>query len=178
MQVGSADWARLGRAVLSARQLHTDPPGRTATPHLPPPQAPKACSIVLRGASKDVLNEVERNLHDAMGVARNVCIGAPHWGCWWPPGGGWGWCVSMEALPREQHSGRRAPHHMPHMCACPHPAWLLARPAQTRGWSPVVARWRWRCRTGWRHGRTRARWRAWSRRAGRRRGRELHAHLP
>lgn len=38
-------------------------------------QDPKACSIVLRGASKDVLNEVERNLHDAMGVARNVCIG-------------------------------------------------------------------------------------------------------
>jgi T-complex protein 1 subunit gamma len=26
-------------------------------------KAPKACSIVLRGASKDVLNEVERNLH-------------------------------------------------------------------------------------------------------------------
>lgn len=35
---------------------------------------PKACSIVLRGASKDVLNEVERNLHDAMGVARNVYV--------------------------------------------------------------------------------------------------------
>jgi T-complex protein 1 subunit gamma len=33
-----------------------------------------ACSIVLRGASKDVLNEIERNLHDAMGVARNVVI--------------------------------------------------------------------------------------------------------
>ena len=33
---------------------------------------PKACSVLLRGASKDVLNEVERNLHDAMGVARNV----------------------------------------------------------------------------------------------------------
>jgi T-complex protein 1 subunit gamma len=33
---------------------------------------PQACSIVLRGASKDVLNEIERNLHDAMGVARNV----------------------------------------------------------------------------------------------------------
>jgi T-complex protein 1 subunit gamma len=31
-----------------------------------------ACSILLRGASKDVLNEIERNLHDAMGVARNV----------------------------------------------------------------------------------------------------------
>jgi len=33
---------------------------------------PSACSILLRGASKDVLNEIERNLHDAMGVARNV----------------------------------------------------------------------------------------------------------
>lgn len=33
---------------------------------------PSACSIVLRGASKDVLNEIERNLHDALGVARNV----------------------------------------------------------------------------------------------------------
>lgn len=33
---------------------------------------PKACTIVLRGASKDILNEVDRNLQDAMGVARNV----------------------------------------------------------------------------------------------------------
>jgi T-complex protein 1 subunit gamma len=33
---------------------------------------PKACTILLRGGSKDVLNEVERNLHDAMNVARNV----------------------------------------------------------------------------------------------------------
>jgi T-complex protein 1 subunit gamma len=35
---------------------------------------PSACSIILRGASKDVLNEIERNLHDALGVARNVMI--------------------------------------------------------------------------------------------------------
>jgi len=35
---------------------------------------PKACSIVLRGASKDVLNEIERNLQDALGVARNVIV--------------------------------------------------------------------------------------------------------
>lgn len=33
---------------------------------------PKACTIILRGGSKDVLNEVERNLHDAMEVVRNV----------------------------------------------------------------------------------------------------------
>ncbi|RKO90983.1 chaperonin Cpn60/TCP-1 family [Blyttiomyces helicus] len=32
----------------------------------------KACTILLRGPSKDVLNEVERNLQDAMCVARNV----------------------------------------------------------------------------------------------------------
>ncbi|THY14525.1 t-complex protein 1 subunit gamma [Aureobasidium pullulans] len=35
-------------------------------------QNPKACTILLRGPSKDILNEIERNLQDAMGVARNV----------------------------------------------------------------------------------------------------------
>merc|ERR1711865_668176 len=35
---------------------------------------PKACTIVLRGASRDVLNEMERNLHDAFSVARNVIL--------------------------------------------------------------------------------------------------------
>jgi T-complex protein 1 subunit gamma len=35
-------------------------------------KSPKACTVLLRGPSKDVLNEIERNLHDAMGVARNV----------------------------------------------------------------------------------------------------------
>jgi len=35
-------------------------------------RTPKACTILLRGPSKDILNEIERNLHDAMGVARNV----------------------------------------------------------------------------------------------------------
>jgi T-complex protein 1 subunit gamma len=33
---------------------------------------PRACTILLRGPSKDILNEIERNLQDAMGVARNV----------------------------------------------------------------------------------------------------------
>jgi len=32
----------------------------------------KACTILLRGASKDVLNEIERNLQDALQVARTV----------------------------------------------------------------------------------------------------------
>ncbi|EPY31549.1 T-complex protein 1 subunit gamma [Strigomonas culicis] len=36
--------------------------------------AGSACSIVLRGASKDTLNEMERNLHDAMCVARNIIL--------------------------------------------------------------------------------------------------------
>lgn len=35
---------------------------------------PKACTILLRGASKDVLNEIERNLQDAICVARNVAL--------------------------------------------------------------------------------------------------------
>lgn len=34
----------------------------------------KACTLVLRGGSKDVLNEIERNLQDAMQVARNVLM--------------------------------------------------------------------------------------------------------
>ncbi|CDJ41292.1 TCP-1/cpn60 family chaperonin, putative [Eimeria tenella] len=33
-----------------------------------------ACTIVLRGGSKDVLNEVERNLQDALSVARNILL--------------------------------------------------------------------------------------------------------
>eukprot|EP01006_Ploeotia_vitrea_P012324 TRINITY_DN32706_c0_g1_i1.p1 TRINITY_DN32706_c0_g1~~TRINITY_DN32706_c0_g1_i1.p1 ORF type:complete len:553 (+),score=77.37 TRINITY_DN32706_c0_g1_i1:71-1660(+) len=35
-------------------------------------EEPKACTILLRGGGKDLLNEMERNLHDAMNVARNV----------------------------------------------------------------------------------------------------------
>jgi hypothetical protein len=40
-------------------------------------QDPKACTIVLRGASKDVLNEVERNLH----VSGNLSGGALQYEC-------------------------------------------------------------------------------------------------
>jgi len=35
---------------------------------------PKACTIILRGGSRDVLNEVERNLDDALQVARNIAL--------------------------------------------------------------------------------------------------------
>ena len=35
---------------------------------------PKACTVLLRGGSKDVLNEIERNLQDAMQVVRNVVL--------------------------------------------------------------------------------------------------------
>jgi len=34
--------------------------------------SPRACTILLRGPSKDILNEVDRNLADAMSVARNA----------------------------------------------------------------------------------------------------------
>lgn len=37
-------------------------------------QNPKACTILLRGASKDILKEVDRNLNDAMNVARNILV--------------------------------------------------------------------------------------------------------
>lgn len=35
---------------------------------------PKACTVLLRGPSKDILNEVERNLQDAMCVCRNIML--------------------------------------------------------------------------------------------------------
>jgi len=35
---------------------------------------PSACTILMRGASKDVLNEMERNLHDCLAVARNLMV--------------------------------------------------------------------------------------------------------
>lgn len=35
---------------------------------------PKACTIMLRGGSKDILNEIERNLSDALAVTRNVML--------------------------------------------------------------------------------------------------------
>ena len=35
---------------------------------------PQACTVLLRGASKDVLNEVERNLQDAMNVVRSIAL--------------------------------------------------------------------------------------------------------
>ncbi|KAM0688003.1 T-complex protein 1 subunit gamma [Conglomerata obtusa] len=35
---------------------------------------PKACSVVLRGPSKDIMNELERNFMDAIKVAKNVLV--------------------------------------------------------------------------------------------------------
>lgn len=46
-------------------------------------QDPQACTILLRGPSKDILNEIDRNLQDAMAVTRN-CILEPSLS----PGGG------------------------------------------------------------------------------------------
>ncbi|SBT49306.1 T-complex protein 1 subunit gamma, putative (CCT3) [Plasmodium ovale wallikeri] len=35
---------------------------------------PRACTILLRGSTKDVLNEIERNLNDGMNVAKNIIM--------------------------------------------------------------------------------------------------------
>lgn len=35
---------------------------------------PKACTILLRGPSKDILNEVDRNIQDALQVTRNILL--------------------------------------------------------------------------------------------------------
>lgn len=48
---------------------------------------PKACTVMLRGPSKDLLNEIERNIQDALCVARNILLEP-----FYLPGGG---CVEM-----------------------------------------------------------------------------------
>eukprot|EP01023_Acetabularia_acetabulum_P066809 TRINITY_DN9073_c0_g3_i1.p1 TRINITY_DN9073_c0_g3~~TRINITY_DN9073_c0_g3_i1.p1 ORF type:complete len:558 (-),score=112.74 TRINITY_DN9073_c0_g3_i1:300-1973(-) len=60
---------------------------------------PKACTIVLRGASKQILNEVERNLQDAMGVSRNIALDPRLL----PGGGAVEMAVSRSLSERAQH---------------------------------------------------------------------------
>jgi T-complex protein 1 subunit gamma len=62
---------------------------------------PRACSIILRGASKDVLNEIERNLQDALGVCRNVFLNPKV-----VPGGG---ALEMELACRLQAKAQTLP---------------------------------------------------------------------
>ncbi|KAG0169895.1 T-complex protein 1 subunit gamma [Apophysomyces sp. BC1034] len=64
-------------------QFHIDKIGDEYFTFLTKCQNPKACSIILRGPSKDIIAEVERNLQDAMCVARNVFFNASL-----APGGG------------------------------------------------------------------------------------------
>ncbi|KAJ1655555.1 T-complex protein 1 subunit gamma [Dispira simplex] len=53
-------------------QFHIEKIGDEYFTFLSKCQNPKACSIILRGPSKDILSEIDRNLQDAMSVARNV----------------------------------------------------------------------------------------------------------
>ena len=62
---------------------------------------PTACTILLRGASKDVLNEMERNLHDALGVARNLFVSPKL-----VPGGG---AIEMEISHRINEKSKTLP---------------------------------------------------------------------
>jgi len=59
---------------------------------------PKACTILLRGASKDVLNEMERNFQDAIAVARNIMLNPKL-----VPGGG---AIEMEVGQRLQEKAK------------------------------------------------------------------------
>ncbi|ORY72414.1 putative CCT3-chaperonin of the TCP1 ring complex [Leucosporidium creatinivorum] len=52
--------------------FHVDKLGDDYFTFLTKCKLPKACTILLRGPSKDVLHEIDRNLADAMAVARNV----------------------------------------------------------------------------------------------------------
>ncbi|KAF5283303.1 hypothetical protein FQR65_LT13982 [Abscondita terminalis] len=65
---------------------------------------PKACTIVLRGASKDVLNETERNLQDAMQVARNILLNPRLV----PGGGAIEMAVAHQLLQKATHGPYRA----------------------------------------------------------------------
>lgn len=53
-------------------KFHIDKLGDEYFTFLEECKSPKACTILLRGPSKDILNEIDRNLADAMSVARNV----------------------------------------------------------------------------------------------------------
>lgn len=62
-------------------------------------QDPHACTVLLRGPSKDILNEIERNLQDAMSVARNVFF-APRLA---PGGGATEMAVSVRLAEKAKH---------------------------------------------------------------------------
>lgn len=68
---------------------------------------PKACTILLRGPSKDILSEIDRNLTDAMSVARNVVFNPSL-----APGGGateMAISVALAQRAREMEGARGAP---------------------------------------------------------------------
>lgn len=54
--------------------MSPDPVGDEYFTYIYQCKQPKACTVLLRGGSKDVLNEMERNLLDAMNVARNIML--------------------------------------------------------------------------------------------------------
>uniref|UniRef100_A0A480VLG1 T-complex protein 1 subunit gamma n=1 Tax=Sus scrofa TaxID=9823 RepID=A0A480VLG1_PIG len=90
---------------------------------------PKACTILLRGASKEILSEVERNLQDAMQVCRNVLLDPQL-----VPGGGASEMAVAHALTEKSkamtaclhhsHSNIKSQSHLPpipQLMATPHP---------------------------------------------------------
>ena len=64
---------------------------------------PKACTVLLRGPSKDMLMEVERNLQDAMNVVRNVMMNPKLV----PGGGATGTAKKIKIKKKERQRRRR-----------------------------------------------------------------------
>lgn len=64
----------------------------------------QACTILLRGASKDILNETERNLQDALQVARNIYLNPRLV----PGGGAIEMAVAQRLLQKATHGPYRA----------------------------------------------------------------------
>ncbi|KZV95176.1 T-complex protein 1 [Exidia glandulosa HHB12029] len=70
--VNSTDYIREADVGTGCGLFHIEKLGDEYFTFLEECAAPKACTVLLRGPSKDILNEIDRNLQDAMAVARNA----------------------------------------------------------------------------------------------------------
>jgi len=94
-------------------------------------ESPKACTILVRGPSKDVLSEVERNIQDAMCVARNVMLESKV-----VPGGG-ATEMALSVFLREKAASLHDVHQGPYKAVADALEIIPATLAQNAGASPI-----------------------------------------